>query len=327
MRTLLPITGLLLFTTLLLAAAPAPAPDTFQKDEEAWRAQRLTRLTSGTGWLSLVGLHWLKEGANAFGGDPRSEVPLPEGAAPPRVGSFVLDHGDVRLVPVEGSGLTVNDKPAEEGPLKSDLDGEPDVLKVGRLQLYVIQRGERLGIRVKDPKSPALSSFRGVEYFPATPRYRVVADFVPYDPPKDVSIPTILGTVETMKAPGKVTFTIGDAKLSLEPVLETADAKELFFIFKDGTSGKETYAAGRSRRTGTAPDRLRTPAVTPPATRTGNRNRRSLRGLPTNGARSSHGSTASSSSTNATGGKPTRRSRRCGSPAAARPRTRASCAA
>jgi uncharacterized protein (DUF1684 family) len=242
-RFLPPLAAILVSTSLSLAATPEP--DAFRRDEDAWRAQRLAGLTGETGWLSLVGLHWLKEGENGFGTDPRNEVVLPEGTAAGRVGSFVLRGEDVRLVLAPGSALTVNGKPAEEGPLKADADGEPDLLRVGRLQLFVIQRGDRLAIRVKDPQSPARTGFRGLEYFPASPRYRVVADFVPYDPPKDVAIPTILGTVETMKAPGKVTFTIDGTKLSLEPVLETPDAKELFFIFKDGTSGEETYPAGR----------------------------------------------------------------------------------
>ena len=29
---------------------------------ERWRAERLERLTSPEGWLSLIGLHWLHEG-------------------------------------------------------------------------------------------------------------------------------------------------------------------------------------------------------------------------------------------------------------------------
>ena len=115
MRFLPPLAAILLLTSPLLAATPEP--DTFLRDEEAWRAQRLAGLTGETGWLSLVGLHWLKEGENGFGTDPRNEVVLPEGAAAGRVGSFVLRGEDVRLVLAPGSALTVNGKPAEEGPL------------------------------------------------------------------------------------------------------------------------------------------------------------------------------------------------------------------
>ena len=35
-----------------------------------WRAARAQSLTSDTGWLSLVGLLWLKDGENSFGRSP-----------------------------------------------------------------------------------------------------------------------------------------------------------------------------------------------------------------------------------------------------------------
>jgi uncharacterized protein (DUF1684 family) len=48
-----------------------------------------------------------------------------------------------------------------------------------------------------------------------------------------------------MKNPGVVVFTVAGKEYSLEAMLETDNAKELFFIFKDGTSNKTTYGAGR----------------------------------------------------------------------------------
>lgn len=237
---------LLALVAIPLAARTAPEADpAFAKDEQDWRAQRLSRLTSETGWLSLVGLHWLENGENRFGSDPKNEVALPEGTAPARAGSFFLENGRVRVHAAPDSGVTLGGASVVDRELKSDADDEPDLLLLGRLQMFVIKRGERFAIRVKDPKSPARTAFHGLDYFPADPRYKVVATFTPYDPPKDVQIPNILGTVETMKAPGRVTFVLDGKQLSLVPVLEEPDAKELFFIFKDGTSGKETYPAAR----------------------------------------------------------------------------------
>jgi len=34
---------------------------------DAWRAERVGRLTSDSGWLTLAGLLWLKEGESSFG--------------------------------------------------------------------------------------------------------------------------------------------------------------------------------------------------------------------------------------------------------------------
>src|SRR2546423_790680 len=48
-----------------------------------------------------------------------------------------------------------------------------------------------------------------------------------------------------MESPGYVTFTMNGRSHRLEPVYEDDKREDLFFIFKDQTSGKETYGAGR----------------------------------------------------------------------------------
>jgi hypothetical protein len=48
-----------------------------------------------------------------------------------------------------------------------------------------------------------------------------------------------------MESPGYAVFQLHGKEYRLRPVLETADAKELFYIFRDQTSAKETYGAGR----------------------------------------------------------------------------------
>lgn len=47
---------------------------------------------------------------------------------------------------------------------------------------------------------------------------------------------------QPMESPGYVTFTHGGKEYRLEPVLE---GKQLFFVFRDGTSNKSTYGAAR----------------------------------------------------------------------------------
>ena len=220
----------------------------FFKDLEQWRKKRHASLSSENGWLTLVGLSWLVEGENVFGSDPSNNVPFPEKKAPARAGVLVLDHGVVRVKVGPGSGMKLNGKPidaTEAQVLKSDVDGKPDVVSLGDLSFYVIQRGDRIGIRVKDSKSPIRTGFKGVASYHADSTYHVVADFVPYATPKDIQIPTVLGTSETMRAPGYVKFKLHGKELTLEPVVEDPKEPQLFFIFRDKTSGKGTYPAGR----------------------------------------------------------------------------------
>lgn len=217
----------------------------FDRVEREWRESRAKRITSPNGWLTLVGLAWLQPGENTLGSDPASEVRLPEGKAPAHAGTLVLADGKVTIKPAPNSGLTLNGAPVEERVLGDDMSDATDVLKTGDVTFFVIRRGDRFGVRIKDPASPARTGFRGLEYFPAAARWRVTGKFVPYDKPKQVPIPTVLGTTDMMDAPGVVKFTLDGHDYSLAPVIEDPKDPSLFFIFKDETSGKETYGAGR----------------------------------------------------------------------------------
>lgn len=241
------MTFLVVSSVVTMAAMPrAAASDAeFEKIEREWREGRAKRIASPNGWLTLVGLSWLEPGENAFGSDPSLPVPLPEGKAPKRAGVLVLDGRTVRLKPAPGAGLTIEGRPAGEQVLRDDMSETTDVVKLGEVSFYVIRRGDKFGIRVKDPNSPVRTRFKGLEYFPADPKWRVTGTFVPYDTPRKVEIPTVLGTVDVMEAPGVVTLTIDGKELTLEPVVEDPKQPSLWFIFKDGTSAKETYGAGR----------------------------------------------------------------------------------
>lgn len=238
------IVSLIALVGLAVPAFAAADPD-FQKAEQAWRDGRVKRLASPNGWLTLVGLHWLSPGDNVFGSDPDCAVPLPVGKAPKRAGVLVLESGVVRIKPDADSGFMLDGKPVVAQALADDTMEKTDVVTRGDLSLVVIKRGDRVGIRVKDSQSQVRKNFKGLDYFPADPKWSVTASFAPYATPRKVTIPTVLGTTESMEAPGLVTFTIGGTTLTLEPVVEDKSDAKLFFIFKDQTSAKETYGAGR----------------------------------------------------------------------------------
>lgn len=192
-----------------------------------WRRAREAALKADGGWLSLAGLFWLHDGANTFGKDAASDIALPDG--PSSAGVFELHGGTV----------TVN----ENGVSRAVKPDSADVVKVGRLSLFVIQRGDRFGIRVKDPESEARRNFRGIESYPAREEYHVTARFV--SEPRQISILNVLGQTEHYPSPGYAVFQLHGQQLHLRPYLEEPDAKQLFYVFRDQTSGKETYGGGR----------------------------------------------------------------------------------
>jgi uncharacterized protein (DUF1684 family) len=239
MRPFLSLATLCLLTTL------APAQDAYRASVDAWHAERVARLSAEDGWLTLIGRDWLKPGQNTLGSAPGSTVLLPAWAAPAQAGVFTLEGNTVRFKPLPGSGLLLNGKPALETTLKSDASDKADVLQAGRVSFYLIQRGAKVGVRVKDPEAPNRKAFQGVPRYLVDAAWRVEADFTPYNPPQTRAISTVLGTSEPMTTPGLLRFKLGGREVTLEPLVEDGDHPQLFIIFKDTTSTKGTYPAGR----------------------------------------------------------------------------------
>jgi uncharacterized protein len=224
------------------AKAPAAPSEDVVAATQAWQAERLQRLTSEEGWLTLVGLAWLKEGEQVAGSAPDSAVPLPA-SVPARAGTFVRQGNTVRFQPAAGVTFTLDGKPFAGGALRTDAQDTLDVLKLGSVSLQVIQRGDRLGVRVKDSEAPARKQFHGIPLFQPSDAWKVEARLVPDATPRTISVPTVLGTQEPMKSPGTLVFTVGGKEHKLLPVAE--DGGELFIIFGDETNRDTTYGAGR----------------------------------------------------------------------------------
>jgi uncharacterized protein len=144
-----------------------------------------------------------------------------------------------------GTSVTHSGRTVTEMELKSDKTGEPTDLALGDLTLFVIERGGKIAIRLKDKNSRMRKEFTGLKWYPVKPEYRITASWTGYQPPKQIPVPNILGQTDNLPCPGYVTFKLGGQTVKLEPVLESPDDKELFFIFRDGTSGDATYPSGR----------------------------------------------------------------------------------
>jgi uncharacterized protein len=223
-------------------AAPLDAsPEACRREVAAWRAEREAGLKSPNGWLTLAGLFWLDEGDNSFGSDPAGRVVLPAGKAPAVAGTLVRHGRDVELRARPGVELTSGGKPVSE--MKLGYGAHPTVLNFGSISFFLIARGDRLGVRVKDSQSPALAAFHGVDSFPLDTSWCVVARFEPRPQAKSIPITNILGMTQDTPSPGVVVFEHGGATYRLDALGEPS--KGLFLIFADRTTGSQTYGAGR----------------------------------------------------------------------------------
>ncbi|MFI5167599.1 MAG: DUF1684 domain-containing protein [Thermoanaerobaculales bacterium] len=236
--TMFPFTG---------CARKAPqASAAYRAEVERWRTQRLASLTGDDGWLTVVGLFWLKPGENRFGSDPGNEVVLRGHGVPAFAGSLDLrSDGLVTAHARPAGGATLAGQPVPERALRSDHDRKPDVLAVGSVRFYLIDRSGRLAVRVKDRESSARADFKRLVYFPINPAFRVEGTFEPYARAREVTVASAQGPAQKMLAPGLVRFTLAGRPLALEPFVSSPDDKEYFFVFRDPTAGHETYGAGR----------------------------------------------------------------------------------
>ena len=208
---------------------------------QQWHQKREDRLRKENGWLNLVGLYWLKEGENTFGSANDNDIKFPPNA-PAHIGTLILNDSIVTVNIDQDVKVLQDSNEVNSMILKNDLEKNTTVLQNGTLRWFIIKRGDRYGVRLRDLKAPLLNEFKGIDIFPINEDWKIDAHFVRYDSPKKVEIPTIIGTTEEDFAPGYLSFDFNGKEYKL---VALQSSNGFFIIFADQTSGKETYGAGR----------------------------------------------------------------------------------
>lgn len=224
------MTAATLVLGLLCLQSPPPADLSAEAaDTLAWRQKREQDLLGDRGWLAVSGLPWLKEGESTIGSGEGNVIRLGDG--PAVWGRIVRAGSKVDLHPVEGPPrpLTMMDPP----------------FQIGRTWIQLIHRGNLIGLRLWDPKNARKLAFKGLEWHGVKAAYRMRGRLISNARKTTVKIANVIGQVNDYVSPGIVEFEIDGRKLQLTPVFETPAQDELFYIFKDSTSGKTTYGAGR----------------------------------------------------------------------------------
>lgn len=217
----------------------------YKAEVESFRAHRADEIGGPTGWAALAGLHFLTPGEYVVGSDAISGVRLTGPSAPGRLATINVGQNSVHFRISTGLDAKFKGQTVTEFDMAPGVSAD-DGLKVGGLTLVVIRRGPRLALRVWDAKAPSLVAFKGLNWMPIDPKWRVSARFEPHPRTQPrMKVLNVLGETVEMQNPGAVVFAVGGKAYRLEALLETDDADELFFLFRDGTSGKTTYGAGR----------------------------------------------------------------------------------
>jgi uncharacterized protein (DUF1684 family) len=239
---------------ILLAYSAQPREGGWQQEITTWRAQHAVELQKPDGWLALAGLEWLEPGDNSFGAAKDNKIHLPA-SGPAHVGVLRLDAETVTLNPPAGgfpAGFQIDGKPVQAQALHTDPDHDKNNprLTIGTLNMYVIHRGDRFALRIKDAKSAALTGFHGLKWYAPNQEYRVTARWIPYAPQKTFTIATLIGTSYPAQVPGSAEFSLHGKTYRLDPILDDPDVAKLFFVLRDTTSATRTYGACRFLYTG-----------------------------------------------------------------------------
>lgn len=209
--------------TIACAGTPASNPDrvaaaqAFQNDyDQALRAEEVSFLTA-------VAAHYLGEGE-----------------------SLELEAGPSTLRLVAGSDT-----------LKVGIDGrehviaDAQVLEVdadGRWRLAISRQDDDWRVLVHDRDAEARRTFTGIGWFPIDPHAIVEARFEPLVVREPHQLQTSRGVTKTLHLAGVYRFEFDGQSLALQTFAygpEPSEGEPLLIPFRDATTGKTSYAAGR----------------------------------------------------------------------------------
>jgi uncharacterized protein (DUF1684 family) len=212
------------------------------KETEAWRAEHEHSYRKN--WVTIAGLHFLEPGSHTAGTAETNDIVLPASASSPRIGRFVVTGRRVQFEPEPGSRVVLGAEPVTSTrALADDYETDPDYLEVGSIRLAVHRSGERQSLRVWDPEGEMARGFLGFTWFPIQMNYRVTGRFIPDASPRDVQVLNTFGDLDTFRTEGVVEFMLNGQTLRLRPF--TTRPKRFYFVFRDQSSGVETYEAAR----------------------------------------------------------------------------------
>ncbi len=204
-----------------------------------WRNERVDVLKADNGYLSLIGLFWLEQGANTVGSDSTNNIVFPDGKSPANIGTYYWLGDTVRLIVNEEAEIKIEDSLVNTVLF---YKGHLPVLNYGSLAWYLIKRGDKVAIRLRDYEAEMRKSFPGFDYYPIDQKWRIEAEFEPYDPPMTFYVKNILGMDVEYKSPGKLRFKVDGKEFTLDIFDELG---KNFLIIADETSGNGTYGSGR----------------------------------------------------------------------------------
>jgi uncharacterized protein (DUF1684 family) len=228
---------------LALAIRATCADEAYLAEIQKWRQESDTFMRSEKSPLRLVGRFKLEEGVSTLGSDPASTAVFPE-RAPKQAGTITRHGGAFSFEAAAGIPAAINGQPVNRSTvLQVAKNPKPsDRMSVGDFTFAVRPAGDDFYLLLQDSQSAFLREFKGRTWFPIDPAYTIEAQFSPYEKEQEILVPYTTGSAEPFKASGDVIFQLMGQTLRLRVFVQ---GQNLFVMFRDQTSARETYGGGR----------------------------------------------------------------------------------
>lgn len=217
-------------------------------DLAAWRRDYEDRLRADWGWLTVTGLHWLEDGAHTIGSSAEADIRLEPGLqgstsfVPDLAAKIIREGHKVSLEILSEGAVLLEGRPAESHRLKfSGSQGQR--FTVGHQSFLVVQRGDRVGVRTWNNDAEQRRTYTGSDWFEPDDGWIREAHFRPFAEPRIIEYLNVLGDQKSVLVSGEWVFELEGRELTLISLADEDQAP--FFVFRDGTSGTETYGASR----------------------------------------------------------------------------------
>lgn len=216
---------------------------TLKKSFDLHKEARIKSMKSAFGWATVVGFHWLNFGVNSIGSDAENDIVV-EKSFTSKIGQIeVKNEGLLIFKSEENVLISENGKPVNEKNMDSDAAGQPTILWHNSLNMFVLKRGERFALRLRDTLAKSRLDFESIPTFQFDQDFIFEAEVLKTASDNFIKVMNVVGVESEFKIEAKLKFNY--KRRTYQLLAFDGGRQSYFIVFNDLTSGIETYGGGR----------------------------------------------------------------------------------
>lgn len=229
------------FILAITSTAQSQTSAAYKAEIKHFDSLRIQALTATDGWLNLAGLFWLHPGENLLGSNSDNTLVFKHKNMPAILGKFLVKGTTVSWQ----FDQKIKNSSADDLASLVCFDADTKTNKsfsYNQFTWSIIKREDKIGVRFRDLKNPALANFKGNKRFAVNEKWNLPATLLPPNP-SGLFITNVLGQTTSQDYAGKISFEYEGKQYLLDAISEGPG--DLFVVFGDATNGINTYHTGR----------------------------------------------------------------------------------